>query len=329
MTTSHVVHRLDGLEPDNLLAFMALLGLMRTVEEARPVWHPRVSWTVDEPPLRPALRVPDAADRDAVIEAVSEGLNALAQYHDFDDLKDIKLPSERAKERLQDAAANSVRDRYSADLWAALLSDVVIDKEGKTRPTPLCLLGTGQTNFLKTFQSVANRRTPPKRNSTGKKVEISEYDCLYEALFKIWERPDRTDGQDKTSAFRWDPIEDTRHALRWSAPTDDKEPTQHGANRLAAIGLSVLTVVPRKQFGETELSILGGGRDIDRLITLGWPIWREPISLASIQALIGHPHLDRRDTRAALGIADRRRARRIHVGKYMNFTRADTVTEEG
>ena len=46
-------HRLDGLEPDNLLAFMALLGLLRTLEEARPGWRPRASWTVAEPPLRP------------------------------------------------------------------------------------------------------------------------------------------------------------------------------------------------------------------------------------------------------------------------------------
>ena len=325
--TGHAIHRLDGFEPDNLLAFMALLGLLRVLEEARPGWRPRVFWTVDEPPLRPALRVPLGADLTTVVEAAAEGLNALAECHNFDGLVNLKLPPERARERLQYAAANAPRDRYTADLWAAFVSDVVIEKE-RTRTTPLCLLGTGQTSFLKTFKSVPLRRTPPKRGPRGSKTEVSEYECLSEALFRTWERPDKTDGQDKTSAFRWDPSEDARHALRWSAPTDDKEPTQHGANRLAAIGLSVLTVVPRMRHGETELSILGGERGSDRRFTFGWPIWREPVSLAGIRALLGHPHLDRQETRAVLGIVERRRARRISVGKYMNMTRAETVPEE-
>jgi len=34
-------HRLEGLEPDNLLAFLALLGLLRSLETARPAWRPR------------------------------------------------------------------------------------------------------------------------------------------------------------------------------------------------------------------------------------------------------------------------------------------------
>ena len=76
--TVHAAHRLDGLEPDNLLAFMALLGLLRTLEEARPDWHPRVSWTVDEPPLRPRLHAAEEVAGDAIVEAAAEGLSALA-----------------------------------------------------------------------------------------------------------------------------------------------------------------------------------------------------------------------------------------------------------
>ena len=38
--TGRETHRLDGLETDNLLAFMALLGLLRSLEEARPDWRP-------------------------------------------------------------------------------------------------------------------------------------------------------------------------------------------------------------------------------------------------------------------------------------------------
>jgi hypothetical protein len=35
---------LKGLEPDNLLAFLALLGLLRALEAAQPGWRPRVGW---------------------------------------------------------------------------------------------------------------------------------------------------------------------------------------------------------------------------------------------------------------------------------------------
>jgi CRISPR-associated endonuclease/helicase Cas3 len=56
-------HRLEGLEPDNLLAFLALLGLMRTLETARPHWQPRAAWDVECPPLRPVLSLMEEADR--------------------------------------------------------------------------------------------------------------------------------------------------------------------------------------------------------------------------------------------------------------------------
>jgi hypothetical protein len=48
-------HRLHGLAPDNLLAFLALLGLLRAIQTARPDWRPRAAWDIDQPPLRPLL----------------------------------------------------------------------------------------------------------------------------------------------------------------------------------------------------------------------------------------------------------------------------------
>ncbi|MGH7089221.1 MAG: hypothetical protein ACREFQ_09995, partial [Stellaceae bacterium] len=57
-------HRLDGLEPDNLLAFLALLGLLRALEIKRPEWKPRAYWEVESAPLRPVLttREPTTTD---------------------------------------------------------------------------------------------------------------------------------------------------------------------------------------------------------------------------------------------------------------------------
>ena len=55
--------RLDGLDSGNLLAFLALLGLLRSLEEAEPSWLPRVAWAVEAPPVRPLLTLgPDGRE---------------------------------------------------------------------------------------------------------------------------------------------------------------------------------------------------------------------------------------------------------------------------
>ena len=314
--TDHAIHRLEGLEPDNLLAFLALLGLLRILEEARPEWHPRVYWAVNSLPLRPVLRVIEPVSEDDVIGAAIEGLSVLAKHHDFGGLKDLKLSPEVAALRLRRASG---ADRYRAELWAALVSNAVLARDAKrTEPTPLCLMfGQGHQHFLSHLASVPNEKTAPERGSGRNKTKISEADCLREALFAPWERPDRT------SSFRWDPDEDVRYAHRASDPSKARQTTQHGANRLAAVGFSALTVVPRRRAESVHLAVLGGDREQGGSFVIGWPIWRQPVSLAGIRALLGHPHRDRKDVRAALGIVEYRRARRISPGKYMNFTRAE------
>ena len=260
----NTTHRLDGLEPDNLLAFLALLGLLRTLEEAHPAWRPRIAWTVDAPPVRPVLKLSDALTKEAVVSATASGLTRLALRHEFEPFRDVKLSPEEASEKLR-AAARS--DRYTADLWAALASDAAVrerNKAAEVEPTPLCLLfGQGHQHFLERLSAVPREATPPPRRLNRRKSSVTEAECLTEALFAPWTRPDAT------HSFRWDPHEDVRYALRATDPTDSKtkETTQHGANRLAAVGLSVLTVIPRRRGGDTRLDVLGGSRDSRRKLS--------------------------------------------------------------
>ena len=322
--------RLDGLEPDNLLAFMALLGLLRALEEARPDWHPRASWTVDDPPIRPTLFITDKAQEDAVAEAIAEGVNTLAKYHDFDGRPDLKFSPDEASEKLHEISKadrkTSKANRYTADLWSALISDAAISRDGnKVEPTPFCLLfGQGHQHFLDRLEKVPQEKKPPKRGSGRKSIEISEADCLREALFSPWERPDAT------FSFRWDPQEYVCYALRAQDPTDPKtkDTTQHGANRLAAVGLPVLTVVPQRRGGKIHLGALGGKRHHGDF-TFNWPIWRNPMSLTAIRAMLslGHSRLTDPETQETLGIVQCRQARRISFGKFMNFTRGQALTD--
>ena len=322
--TERSTHRLAGLEPDNLLGFLALLGTLRSLAHVRPAWRPRIAWTVDAPPVRPTLTVTAQATETEIAAVVAEGLADLAVHHDFGQLKDLKLSPEEAAERLRTAVTG---DRYAADLWAALVSDAAVRARSKAReaePTPLCLLfGQGHMHFLSRLASVPRQSAPPARGTGRGKIAVGEVDCLREALFEAWTRPDAT------FSFRWDPHEDVRYALRATDPTDSKtkETTQHGANRLAAIGLSALTVAPQLRGASTQLSVLGGMRERSGGFAFTWPIWRHSISLATVRSLLGHAGLDKQATWGALGIVELRRARRISVGKFMNFTRGEPIHE--
>ena len=310
-------HRLAGLEPDNLLAFLALLGLLRALEKAAPAWLPKVAWTVDAPPVRPELSLSVAVSREKIAATAADGVAFLAERHDFGALKDLRLSPEDAAEQL--AAARASGDVYTADLWAALVSDAAVRERNKAEeaePTPLCLMfGQGHQHFLERLRSVPWTARADRGRS---QAVIPAEDCMAEALFTPWARPDAM------PSFRWDPHEDVRYALRATDPTTQstKETTQHGANRLAAVGLVALTVVPERRAGKARLGMLGGGRDADGAFTFTWPIWRKPISMTAIRALLGHPGLDDADTRRVLGVVDRQRARRISVGRFMNITRA-------
>ena len=312
-------HRLDGLEPGNLLAFLALLGLLRALEEAEPAWWPKVAWTVDEPPVRPELILSGAVSAGAIAATAADGVTRLAERHDFGALRDLRLSPEDAAEQL--AAAVRSGDAYAAELWAALVSDAAVRERNKAEeaePTPLCLMfGQGHQHFLERLRTVP-RAARADRGSGRSKAVISAADCLAEALFAPWARPDAM------PSFRWDPHEDVRYALRATDPStrSTKETTQHGANRLAAVGLAALTVVPERRAGKVRLGMLGGGRDAGGAFTFTWPIWRKSISLTAIRALLGHPGLDDADTRRALGVVDRQRGHRVSVGRFMNFTRA-------
>ncbi len=306
-------HRLDGLEPDNLLAFLALLGLLRALEVADGTLFPRAAWDVDTPPLRPRLFLARELGQDELAEAAAKGVSSLAEAHDFGNLTKLKLLRDDARKILEKVAlCCSWEDRRKADLWSALVSDSVVKEEFVER-TPLCLLDVARTNFLKTMASVCNSESMPKRN----RKQFGASDMIAEAIFREWRR------EDNSSSFRWDPVEDSRHAYRWAAPTDDKQGVEHGANMLAVIGLPSLAVVPAWR-NRVVLELLGGDRSDG--FSFAWPIWRHPASLAAIRALLSHPNLRHVDGLLHLGVDHVLITQRVPNGKYMNFARARSLS---
>ena len=314
MTGVSYEHRLEGLEPDNLLAFLALLGLLVALEHASPAWRPRVRWSWDAPPARPVLVLREPVPGRSVCEAAAAGIAELAKAHDFHGRADLNHTVAEARASLE---AGRSTGNYAAALQAALLSDAAVKvQQGKrldqVEATPLCLLfGQGHQHFLDRLATVPRVDRPPPRGRGKTAVEVSPADCLAEALFAPWTRPDHT------KSFRWDPVEGVRYALMFGDPSDasNKQGTQHGANRLAAIGLTVFAAAPATRNNEVRLNLPGGAWQNG--FTLAWPLWTGTASLAAITALLLHPGL--RDG-SAPGVVQVRTARRFSLGKFMNFS---------
>jgi len=316
-----VSHRLPGLEPDNLLAFLSLLGLLRALAATDASLHPRAAWDTSLPPLRPRLFLARAVTPREITERTAAGLAMIAASHDFAGRKDLNYPREECRRILaQQVNESNVNQRRRVDLLAALMSDAAVKAEKKqiVDPTPLCLLfGQGHQHFLDRLCNVALAFAPPPRGKGRMAVNPSAAECLAEALFEPWHRTD------PTFSFRWDPEEDVRYALMAGDPTDQvyRAGTQHGANRLAAVGLSAITLVPESRAGRIRPTILGGTQNTDGF-SFAWPIWREPATLSAIRALLGHPDLLEIDGLSHLGVEYVMVAQRISVGKFMNFARA-------
>ena len=294
-------HLLRGLESDNLLAFLALLGLLRALDATRPEWEARVAWHGSPPTSELHLAVP--VDRGDVIAEVNAGVRQLGAVYGFD-RKDLKYTAVE----FRPLASEAQRDRERGRLVAALASDGSVrrnSKEGRVEITPLCLLlGQGHQHFLSRLTEMAQRE--------GEEDEAD----LARALFETWRY------EDKHESFRWDPIEDRRYAHQFGDPSESRNKigTVAGANRLAAIGLGLLTSAPTAT-GLATLGVTGFRRE--RVVC--WPLVGAPTSLSGYVALLAHPWLGDEQTALELaryGVLAVARARRYQVDRYFNFERA-------
>ena len=202
---------LSGLEPDNLLAFLALLGLLRALEMVRPQWHPCVAWRGT--PMTADLRLAGGASVEEMVSAADAGIREIGRAYDFDRADITYKPEE-----FRHFAMSRANDRERSRLVAALASDGAVRRDGETvEPTSLCaMFGQGHQHFLSRLSGMATRDHPANA------LDLSR------ALFETWRYEDDTDG------FRWDPIEDRRYAHQYGDPSENRNKigAVTGANRL-------------------------------------------------------------------------------------------------
>jgi len=305
--------RMPGLEPDNLLAFLAMLGLLRSLEFARPDWRPRIAW--NGPPWVAQLHLARAADEKDVAAAANEGISSLIGRFDVDGRKNVDFDRHDFRRYALKSRSNEV----TAVLAAALTAEWPLKKTGGVSACPLVMLfGQGHQNFFERLIDVPSGKLPNRFRKLKSPPDMRSPDKIAEALFQPWRRDDDADG------FHWDPEDDQRYALRFDDPSGaGAAPTVLGANRLAAVGFLSFTAAPALH----QIRVVGATRKQGDWFFI-WPIWRSRLSRAGIEALLAHPALLKGDRRALapLGVVDIFQARRIANGKFMNVTRAWPVS---
>jgi len=152
---------------------------------------------------------------------------------------------------------------------------------------------------------------------------LTDADHLRRALFEPW------DYLDDRPSLRWDPADFRPHALRAEDPSGDPIKTMRGANRLAVEALPLFPTVPEgKRLGTV------GFAERERETEFTWPIWTEPLSLATIASVLASDGIQiddkqtivgQRSAMARRGIGQIFRARRFTEGKYRNFSPARTL----
>jgi hypothetical protein len=313
-------HALHGLETDNLLGFLALLGLLRALEHERPSWFPRAYF--GGVPLRSQLTLAEDATEDAIAAAASAGCMAYAERFRFGSHSDLTFDGVTARVLLQE----SLHDDFSASVMSAMCSDAAVRIDGRVEPTPMCaMFGQGHQSFLDRLHTVSAGVVPRALKSKRNPPDLNDPAIIARALFAPWTR------SDPTESFRWDFEEDRRYALRDTNPSTDAATTEHGANRLAILGFVSLQSAPTVRGARVNLatrSVSRGGKNRRPRIT--WPIWTRPASLEAMHAMLDDPELSEDEPSFDLlrrhGIEQLRRVNRIMTGKFISFTRAEALT---
>ena len=295
-----------GPPASSLLAFLSLLGLLRSLEEAKTGWNPRLSWA----DMVPHLHLDGQIARQDVAEAAVRGVEALGRH--------FRFPAANPNVDIEEFAR--WQNNLEPEAIGAIGSDACVKKgKNQVEVTSLCMMfGSGHQEFL---PRLALATSVGDENRHAAQTEV------YDSLFTRWLYKDTL----PKIAFRWDPTEFRPHAKQDSDPKKDPVQTVNGANRLAAVGFTMCQCVPTRRGLSTTSCVAGSGRRHYAL----WPIWSKPLSLAAVRVLMQLPQVvaaadGRADdlTLAALrayGITTVMKAELFWVDRFRNVRAAEPV----
>lgn len=265
--TASSSHRLDGLEPDNLLAFLALLGLLRALEMTHPDWQPRAYWRTEEAPMTPVLTTSIKTTRNELCEAAVGGLKIFVEA-----LRPFSWPrSKQGAARKTALFSDETRHRsLSKRCISALGACRFQTKERLVWQLRCDLIACSGGMRLKKKKDEVVEPTPLKLSSGQMAFIGSQFDiakrCRTEhinaCLFQPWTY------ESSGHSLRLSPDEARRYAYRANDPSPEGSRTELGATAMAGLGLLAFTI----SNAETHWRMIAyTGTRIEGKIC--WPIW--------------------------------------------------------
>lgn len=309
---------LNGLDGSNPLAFLTALGLLRTVEAVFPQHSSKLGWQNTEGAWRPFLELEGIdLEKEAFCDSLAGHLEATLQLKMLDELGDnLTLSPCRFRaislRHLKEACLGNPESHVALQYLACFGTDATHQPHSKDRTqmqdTALrTMSGAGHQHFIKFMRDII--------------AETSAYQ-IYATLFESWRYADNGRGMN----LRWDPIDDRRYAMRWKNPSSDAAQSMRGANRLAIEAIPFFATAPVGNRLETT------GFRTQRGSFWSWPIWDSPLNSDVIKCLLRQSHLtqpemtpEQKKILEARGVATVFRSQRITVGKFRNFTPAQSV----
>jgi hypothetical protein len=291
---------LTGLPADNLLGYLAALGVFRTAAAAWPQSAMKMSWAPHGASWCPILQLP-CAEKPALLSTLHTALSNHTGHPALTIDTDLKISLKQFTKFSREQTDNWLNstDTWGAAMAAAFGCGAIGNDEGTIEDTAFrTMSGAGHQHFLEFMNTLARETTEAQ---------------LAEAIFGPWRY------RDPSPTLRWDAEDDRRYALRWDEPSKDPVRTVRGANRLAFEALPFFPVVPVSSRSAATTGFTGR-RSHDTFVS--WPVWTSFLTVDTAAALIASgPD----EWTPARGIPLVFRSQRITLGKYRNFTPATVL----
>jgi hypothetical protein len=292
----------DGLRAENPIGAMATFGLLR-VCSVRPLFgEARLSWRSLAGAWRAVLHTERPASLKELARAIGDAAGEVAVRPELTWAPEIKSA------KIDDYKRNIARAFDSGDrealAWFAAFGSEFGSKEGVLRPTPFDMTVARQR-----FLADAVRLSELMRRGTDESGESTP--SVQEALLGPWLY------EDDQHSLGWDPV-----AMRLGAFTH-KEPSKmknEGVRVVVWLAFQSLPLFPCC-YANRSLTARGwASSKAGQMFT--WPVWTTPITLATLEQLLGLADLSDEeevpmDELARRGVVTVYRSRRVKPNKYM------------
>jgi hypothetical protein len=270
---------LSGLRANDPLAFLAAIGVVRSLEKLDTVESPQIAWQNQGSNWTPVLETGSPLTRKRLVRLLYQYLDqdttelryTLSDTDPVDKLSNLETQEFRTLFESVETGSETeqVLASYATDAFQGHPDTAEFNtREQGTALTRLNLAEySGPLGFLKNQRRLISETTIQK---------------LHRTLFELW---DFDDDASRCRTMRWSPTDARRGAYTGLDPTNVSKRTMHGANQLAIEGSRLYTVVPKA----TDSATVGFVRLSDNTQVFQYPLWTSPISASVISTLLTHP----------------------------------------